>query len=343
MIQLVCSNCNADLKDLPIRGGRIQCPYCGAINEFTGYNDSKDKAGNAESSKIYYEPVTLSVDDVDNICTDALGEDELAPDDIYQEMTMKGYKLMYLPFCVVGGNYTYSLSYTKNGANSSKNGSDSIYKRYLLYTGSDVALPLREKINQSSQSTKSPLQFTADEGAMALLKKDDKIIVCEPSISTKYLYSLLENEAKELAIKKVEEGATNTSAKIVSSFLCDSVVYVPYYIVELMYKGQPYYMAVCASSSGGLYSVLPVDEERAKTFKELTNHMSPLVVTLMCLPFILGLIWIFGPLTFGNFFLLSIVSWSIGLIIYMIEDNKNKKIKAQILEESRKNRLMHKI
>lgn len=343
MIQLVCSNCGADLKDLPIKGGKIVCPYCSAINEFKGIDGERELNSSEKTDrKIFYEPISLSVEDIDKICTDALAEDELAPDDIYQEISMNGYQLLYLPFCVIGGNYTYTCSYEQGGNHKSKNENKTIYKRFLVYTGSEVPMPLKEKINNSTKTSFNPAYFSADEGSIDILKKDNKCIVCEPNAQVKYFESILENDAKEQATKI--QGATNvTITRFLSDFHADKIIYIPYYVVELNYKGQQYYIAACASSSGGLYSVLPVDTEREKAFKELADIGGPFFYLFAFLPFLLGLIWIFGPLTFGWFFWLSVLSWIICCIIVGYKTNRNKELRTQILEESRKKRLMHKI
>lgn len=344
MIQLVCSNCGADLKELPIKGGRIQCPYCSTINEFEGIdNKAEQNISDKTDKKIFYEPISLSVEDVDKICTDALAEDELAPDDIYQEISLKDYRLLYLPFSVLGGNYTYSCNYDKGGSKTSQNGMGSIYKRFLTYTGSDVPMPLKEKINKTSPTMASPTFLSADEGSINQLREIENCSVCEANSQLSMFFNLLGNDAREQTASKIS-GATNVAFTSFSTdFQSIKTIYVPYYVVELNYKGQLYYIAVCASSSGGFYSVLPIDEEREKQFKELADSVTTLAGVFLSIPFILGLIWMFGPLKFGNFLLLSIISWIIAGILIMIQDKKNKEIKAKIVEESRRKRLMHKI
>ena len=347
MIELKCTNCNADISVAKARGKYVKCDSCGVLIELP--LELMQGGGNApvtkESEKpvfVSFEPVAKTMDEVEQMCSNQLVNDELVPDNIFEEIIVKGQRLVYLPFCVTGGSYQLTSSYEEGGNKVSQHASGNIYKKVLLYRGSGIPTVLRDKINKKSPVDERPLDFAADEDMPEHIKETSGAEICAPDSKPQQHYSQMIEDAKQQFQTKHKNGSKFTYSEFAYQFDSDRTVYVPFYIVDMEYLGLPYYMAVSASTSTEVYSVLPVDEQRVQTFKKLKEPS--LVSFLGCLPSIaVLLLWLFGPLTFWSMLLWMFVAAIVAVVFFGIDQTKKEKKKAQIIEESRRIRLQKQI
>lgn len=343
MIELKCTNCGADISDATPRGKYAKCPYCGALNELPlellqESQSGSVKEGNGKPALVSYEPVAKTLEEVEQICSNELANDVLAPDNIFDEIIVKGQRLVYLPFCVTGGSYQLTSSFEEGGNNLTQHASGNIYKKLLLYRGSMVPTDLREEINYMSPMDDRPLDFAADEDTLEHIESMSGAAICSPDSKPQQLYSQLIDDAKQQFKSKHKNGSKFSFSEFSYQFDSDRVVYVPFYIVDMEYQGRPYYIAASASSSSEVYSVLPVDEQRANMFKKLKEPSA--ASFLGCLPpIIVLLLWLFGPLSFWSMLLWMFLASIVTCVVFGIDQTKNEKKKAQIIEESRKIRL----
>jgi len=348
MIELKCTNCNAAISVAKARGKYVKCESCGVLNELPLELVQGD--GNAPAKKeaekpvmVRFEPVAKTLDEVDQICSNELVNDELAPDNIFDKIIVKdGQRLVYLPFCVTGGSYQLTSSFEEGGNKFTQHASGNIYKKVLLYRGSGVPTVLRDRINSKSPVSEQPLDFAADEDTLEHIESTSGAEICSPDSKPQQHYSQLIEDAKEQFKAKHKNGSKFSFSEFSYQFSSDQIVYVPFYIFDMEYQGLPYYIAACASTSTEVYSVLPVDEQRAQTFKKLKEPSA--VSFLGCLPPIVVLmLWLFGPLTFWSMLLWMFVASLIMFVVFGIDQMKKEKKKTQIIEESRRIRLQKQI
>lgn len=347
MIELKCTECRSDISVATPSERFVKCPYCGALNELPLEMVQEAVSGSAEREAekpvmVSFEPVEKTLDAVEQICSNELVNDELVPDNVFDEIIVKGQHLVYLPFCVTGGSYQLTSSYEEGGNKFTQHATGNIYKKVLLYRGSVIPTTLRDKINSQSPVDERPLDFAADEDTLEHIKDTSGAEICAPDSKPQQHYSQLIEDAKQQFMDKHKNGSKFTFSDFTYQFDSDRTVYVPFYIIEMEYRGLPYYMAVCASTSTEVYSVLPIDEQRAQTFKKLKEPS--LVSFLGCLPpIVVLLLWLFGPLSFWSMLLWMFAATVIMFVFIGIDQTKKEKKKTQIIEESRRIRFQKQI
>lgn len=347
MIEMKCTECRSDISVATPSERFVKCPYCGAINELPLELVQEAVSGSVEKEAekpvmVSFEPVAKTLDAVEQICSNELVNDELVPDNVFDEIIVKGQHLVYLPFCVAGGSYQLTSSYEEGGNKFTQHASGNIYKKVLLYRGSGMPTALRDRIDSKSPTSEKPLDFAADEDMLEHIKETSGAEVYVPDSKPQQHYSQLIEDAKQQFMAKHKNGSKFTFSNFAYQFDSDRMVYVPFYIVEMEYRGLPYYMAVCASTSTEVYSVLPVDEQRAQTFSKLKEPSA--VSFLGCLPPIaVLLLWLFGPLSFWSMLLWMFIASIITCVVFGVDQTKKEKKKTQIIEESRRIRLQKQI
>jgi len=347
MIEMKCTECRSDISVVTPSERYVKCPYCGAINELPLELVQEAVSGSVEKEAekpvmVSFEPVAKTLDAVEQICSNELVNDELVPDNVFDEIIVKRQLLVYLPFCVAGGSYQLTCSYEEGGTKYSQPAIGNIYKKVLLYRGSAIPTALRDKINSQSPISETPLDFAADENTLEHVKETSGAEIYAPDSRPQQYYGHLTEEVKQQFMAKHKNGSKFTYSNFAYQFDSDRMVYVPFYIVEMEYQGLSYYIAACASTSTEVYSVLPVDEQRAQTFKKL-KEPSPKSLLGCIPPLVVILLWIFGPLTFWSMLLWLFITSCVcfGIIGYDTMKNENKK--KRIIEESRQTRLKRQI
>lgn len=347
MIEMKCKDCRSDISVATPSGRYVKCPYCGAINELPLELVQEAVSGSVEKEAekpvmVSFEPVAKTLDAVEQICSNELVNDELVPDNVFDEIIVKGQLLVYLPFCVAGGSYQLTCSYEEGGTKYSQPAIGNIYKKVLLYRGSAIPTALRDKINSQSPISETPLDFAADENTLEHVKETSGAEIYAPDSRPQQYYGHLTEEVKQQFMAKHKNGSKFTYSNFAYQFDSDRMVYVPFYIVEMEYRGLSYYIAACASTSTEVYSVLPVDEQRAQTFSKLKEPSA--VSFLGCLPPIaVLLLWLFGPLSFWSMLLWMFIASIITCVVFGVDQTKKEKKKTQIIEESRRIRLQKQI
>lgn len=347
MIELKCKDCNTNFSCATPRGGSAKCPNCGYLNDLPLglILENRERSVKKEIEKpvfVSFEPVAKKLDEIEQMCNNELVNDELAPDNIFEDITVKDPHLVYLPFCVTGGSYQLTCDYEEGGNKFTQHASGSIYKKVLLYRGSVIPTALRDKINSKSPVGEQPLDFAADENTLEHVKEMSGAEVYAPDSKPQQLYCLLIDNAKQQFMAKHKNGSKFSFSEFSYQFDSDRIVYVPFYIFDMEYRELPYYIAACASTSSEVYSVLPVDEQRAQMFKKLKDPSATSFIG--CLPpIIVVLLWLFGILTFWSMLLWLFISSLVMLLIFGIDMTRKERKKTKIIEESRKIRFQRKL
>lgn len=348
MLELKCKDCDTNFSVETPRGKFAKCPYCGFLNELPlelilERIESSVKKETEIPVFVSFEPVAKTLDEIEQMCNNELINDELAPDNIFEEIIVKEeHHLVYLPFCVTGGSYQLTCGYEEGGEKFTQHASGSIYKKVLLYRGSEIPTVLRDKINSKSPVGEKPLDFAADEDTLEHIREKSGAEICTSDSKPPQLYSLLIEDAKQQFMAKHKNGSKFSFSEFSYQFDSDRIVYVPFYIFDMEYQGLPYYIAASASTSSEVYSVLPIDEQRVKMFNKLKEPSA--VSFIGCLPpIIVFLLWLFGPLSFWSMLLWLFVSSLIMFFIFGYDLFRKEKKKEKIIEESRKIRFQKKI